>query len=162
MKLTIFSAVISSVANVSIMPCTSRLLMVKTYVIPPLFEALLTSKKFQSCPSCDKVFEELKDIEMPEMDRDDASEADDEDNGTKRKGQKLPKIAEDSKGRDLNGFEPRSHSTWLPLSDKDKIKLVPSSKTAVLKSLLLSGFRESPLDKVSFECPRLTFEYLRH
>lgn len=48
------------------------------------------------------------------------------------------------------GFEPyTAHSTWLTHSDRDpNFPLVPSAKTAALKSVLLKGFTEAPLDKV--------------
>lgn len=55
-----------------------------------------------------------------------------------------------SKGRDLRGFEPMTKdSSWIELSDIDEdFPLTPSSKTTALKSLLLKGFEEAPLDKV--------------
>lgn len=55
------------------------------------------------------------------------------------------------KGRDLMGIEPVTKcSQWINRSDHDpKFPLTPSAKTTALKAILLKGFTEAPLDKVS-------------
>lgn len=66
-------------------------------------------------------------------------------------------------GTDEMGFEPSSApSTWLSMSDDDpNAKLVPSTKVAVLKSLLLKGFEGAPMDKVRQQfCLEVIYEYL--
>lgn len=58
-----------------------------------------------------------------------------------------------SKGQDALGFEPGlgTGEAWVSRSDWDvDFPLVPSGKTAALKAILLKGFEEAPLDKVSF------------
>jgi hypothetical protein len=49
------------------------------------------------------------------------------------------------------GFEPFTKETWITKSDNPSgvFPLAPSAKTAALKSILLKGFVEAPLDKVS-------------
>jgi hypothetical protein len=50
------------------------------------------------------------------------------------------------------GFEPSAIGTWITKSDdpSKNFPLAPSAKTTALKSILLKGFVEAPLDKVSF------------
>ena len=49
------------------------------------------------------------------------------------------------------GFEPFTKETWITKSDNRSgdFPLAPSAKTTALKSILLKGFVEAPLDKVS-------------
>jgi SNF2 family DNA or RNA helicase len=49
------------------------------------------------------------------------------------------------------GFEPFTKETWITKSDNPSgdFPLAPSAKTTALKSILLKGFVEAPLDKVS-------------
>jgi hypothetical protein len=56
-----------------------------------------------------------------------------------------------SKGRDALGFEPKtSTSEWINKYDHDPdFPLTPSAKTTALKAILLKGFQEAPMDKVS-------------
>lgn len=71
------------------------------------------------------------------------------DNGRKAKKRR---IVEDSKGIDMMGHEPRTNSTWVPMSDYTPgFPLTASAKTAALKAILLNGFDEAPMDKVSFQ-----------
>jgi hypothetical protein len=114
--------------------------------------------EFFICPKCDGVFSEIAPHTGAKFDEDDADDDSLESNGSddtfselqpsvrskgKRKGKNGP-------GTDEMGFEPKSaSSTWLNMSDRDpNAKLVPSTKVTVLKSLLLKGFEEAPMDKV--------------
>jgi hypothetical protein len=66
-------------------------------------------------------------------------------------GHKKTKLAQNSRGRDAMGFEPFTKETWITESDNPSgdFPLAPSAKTTALKSILLKGFVEAPLDKVS-------------
>jgi hypothetical protein len=95
------------------------------------------------------LYEALEDIDIPEVDDDGTPEPENGPDGKNKRKRKLLPISEKSKGRDMTGFEPRSESTWINKSDEEEnFKLVPSAKTGVLKSLLLKGFEEAPMDKV--------------
>jgi hypothetical protein len=82
--------------------------------------------------------------------------------GRKGKAKKIAKKNNNnifSKGRDALGFEPglNTGEAWVSRSDWDAdFPLTPSGKTTALKAVLLKGFVEAPLDKVSFllfKCP---------
>lgn len=76
---------------------------------------------------------------------------------------KKNKLGPKLKGRDVLGFEPGSDCSWLVKSDYDpEFPLTPSSKTLVLKTLLLRGFAEAPLDKVCIPKSELHFLIFLH
>lgn len=99
------------------------------------------------CPNCDQIFTEAKSRDIaPDNDDDDDDNSQPRGRGRKKK---KPTISANSKGLDALDFEPAVESTWLEKSDNDpEFSLTPSTKTAALKSTLLKGFDEAPLDKV--------------
>jgi hypothetical protein len=68
-----------------------------------------------------------------------------------------------SLGLDALNFEPKTKGeTWVTKSDcTPDLPLMPSSKTTALKAILLKGFDDAPLDKVSvlFLVPVSRFQY---
>jgi hypothetical protein len=107
------------------------------------------------CPSCDLMFSEIKpydgvhfddEMDSPLLGEDEASHSQSSRRSKSNRGNK----DKSGPGTDEMGFEPKSKSsTWLSMSDRDpNFKLVPSSKTTFLKSILLKGFSEAPNDKV--------------
>jgi hypothetical protein len=108
------------------------------------------------CPHCDKVFTEATPYEGMQFDddEDDADSVNEEDAFAQSQGPGRSRIKRKSKngpGTDEMGFEPTSaSSTWLKMSDHHPdAKLVPSTKVTFVKSILVKGFQEAPMDKVS-------------
>ncbi|RDL39913.1 uncharacterized protein BP5553_04253 [Venustampulla echinocandica] len=105
------------------------------------------------CPTCNTVISQTFNPAghgIQEDDEQDAPEPGPKPRRGQGKQRRQKKVPENSKGRDAMGFEPYTpYSTWLTHSDTDSgFPLVPSAKTAALKSILLKGFTEAPLDKV--------------
>ena len=97
------------------------------------------------CPRCDKVFTEVTPFKGFKLEDDDGV-----DNAILSGRPRTKTKGKNGVGRDVLGFEPNSPpSTWLAMSDHDPdIKLVPSTKVTILKSMLLKIFDEAPMDKV--------------
>lgn len=105
------------------------------------------------CPTCDRIFTEVVPCEgMQSGDDYDGESVTSEDemleNQQSRRSRNKRNKA--GPGTDEMGFEPKTrHSAWLAMSDKDQNStILPSVKTAILKSILLKGFEEAPMDKV--------------
>lgn len=110
------------------------------------------------CPSCDRLFEHVTPYRGAHVSDDDgspqpSSPSNAASSSSNRGKGKNSTSTSTSKGRDAMGFEPMSEdSTWVQRSDTDAdFPLLPSTKTAALKAILLKGFRDAPRDKVS--CP---------
>lgn len=114
---------------------------------------------FWICPTCEKMFQNYTPLHAK-------SRGTDYDDMEGDSGAGSPIYSEMkiySKGLDMRGFEPQSDTTWVPKSDSTPgFKLAPSVKTATLKAILLKGFHEAPLDKVScghfFQVKRLSLD----
>ena len=101
------------------------------------------------CPTCDKIYTKLENVHTNEYPSPDPEDMDTQQSDNGRKSKKR-RIEANSKGIDLLGHEPLTESTWVPKSDyTPNFPLTPSAKTAALKAILLKGFDEAPLDKVS-------------
>lgn len=112
------------------------------------------------CCRCDKQFTEKSPYKGPQLskgyedddyeDEEEALEFDDVSQPHSTSKNRSKQKMKSGPGTDAMGFEPSSaQSTWLDMSDNDpEIELVPSTKVAMLKSLLLKGFEEAPMDKV--------------
>lgn len=106
------------------------------------------AQEYYVCPTCERMFTKLTPVTARPGHRDEYIDEDIDgfDDGKRRKN----RIPPNSKGIDMMGFEPPSESTWIPKSDSDpEFEFTPSVKTGMLKALLLKGFHEAPLDKVS-------------
>jgi hypothetical protein len=102
---------------------------------------------FFVCHICDKIFTEVTPYKGFQVEE----EADGNvDSSTSFEDSKSKAKKRDGPGTDVLGFEPKSPpSTWLTMSDRNPdIKLVPSTKVTLLKSILLKSFDEAPMDKV--------------
>jgi hypothetical protein len=81
--------------------------------------------------------------------QEDYSQQSTSESATNKKSKRGKQLNDSSKGRDALGFETQSDCSWLLKSDHDpEFPLTPSTKTLALKSILLRGFAEAPLDKV--------------
>lgn len=110
--------------------------------------------EFITCPSCNRIINGTEKVKRSpanhvafelEDDDDHASNA-----GRRDKDLKCGKLPAGSQGRDAFGFEPFTSETWVGRSDVDnEFPLTASAKTTALKSVLLKGFADAPLDKVS-------------
>lgn len=111
--------------------------------------------EFITCPSCNRIINGTERVKRSasshvpfelEDDDDDASSA-----GKRDKNGKYGRLPAASQGRDALGFEPFTSETWVRRSDvDDDFPLAPSAKTTALKSVLLKGFADAPVDKVYF------------
>jgi hypothetical protein len=112
------------------------------------------------CPSCDLMFTEIKpykgihlddEMDSPLLGEDEASQSQSSRRSKSNRGSK----SKSGPGTDEMGFEPKTTGgSWLGMSDSDpNFKLVPSSKTTILKSMLLKSFSEAPNDKVFTPIP---------
>lgn len=106
---------------------------------------------FFTCPTCHRMFTQITAINPTGLLEDDMTVSP---GGNSSQGSLTDRNGGqrgNGKCRDAMGFEPKfKHSTWVSRSDYDeKLPLVPSAKTAVLKGILLKGFQEAPMDKVS-------------
>lgn len=104
------------------------------------------------CPNCDRIFTDIVPYEGIRFDDDYDQESitsEDEmsDNQPSRWNRKKKK---NSPGTDEMGFEPKTkRSAWIAMSDKDReTSILPSVKSTILKTILLKGFDEAPMDKV--------------
>lgn len=114
--------------------------------------------EFLVCPHCDRVFTEITSHTAVQFDEDDADdgsvESNDSDDTFSRSQpsarSRAKRKIKNGPGTDEMGFEPKSaRSTWLNMTDRDPdVVPVPSTKVTILKSLLLKGFDEAPMDKV--------------
>lgn len=101
------------------------------------------------CPTCDKIYTKLESVHTNGYSSPDPEDMDTHQSDNGRKSKKR-RIEANSKGIDFLGHEPPTESTWVPKSDHTpNFPLTPSAKTAALKAILLKGFNEAPLDKVS-------------
>ncbi len=101
-----------------------------------------------TCPACDRVFTNTERVQRTQPIAEEDDYAENPKSSSRKKQIQGP--AGLSKGRDALGFEPStSDSTWVAKSDYDpNFPLTPSSKTTALKSILLKGFADAPMDKV--------------
>ena len=123
------------------------------------------------CPNCDRIFTEYtpytgKTYGDDDDDVDSENFEDDEQSDFHSNRRSKGRKARNGPGTDEMGFEPKTKSTWLAMSDKDpNFPLLPSVKTTILKSILLKGFEKAPMDKVlpniSSFILQLTFSELR-
>lgn len=112
---------------------------------------------YMTCPACDKIFASFKPYRGPQANDEDTMEGESVDNepgtgsGSGKGKKRRDKFGgSGSRGLDALGFEPKTtDSTWVAKSDRDEFPLAPSAKTAALKAILLKGFADAPLDKVS-------------
>lgn len=124
----------------------------------------LVDDQITVCPYCDNIFTHVHALELPPILRGDDEDVDSvspsqsqsqSQSRGKRKGKGRARDHEaalraadkiDSKGKDALGWEPKTpYSNWVSQSDWDPdFPLVPSAKTATVKSLLLKAFREPP------------------
>lgn len=117
---------------------------------------------YLTCPTCERIFTKCEkfrgftvaDEDSIDEESMDAPESASEPGRSQSKRRKLghgQNTSQGSKGRDMLGFEPSvKDSTWVRKSDGAGFPLVPSAKTAALKSTLLHGFKKAPDDKVCF------------
>jgi hypothetical protein len=108
--------------------------------------------EFITCPSCNRIINSTEEINRTSNSNALLDFKDNNDVNSRNKGNsgKSGSFHRYSLGRDVLGFEPHTEETWITLSDIDPdFPLTPSSKTTALKSILLKGFLEAPLDKVS-------------
>jgi len=107
------------------------------------------------CPSCDRMFQTASPFKGAHGDEDAGSQSDEDRPSPPGRHSSSKKKNNGSKGKDAMGFEPTTRfSTWVKKSDHDHtFPLTPSTKTAALKAILLKGFEEAPLDKVSSGFP---------
>lgn len=111
---------------------------------------------YLTCPACSKIFTSCRPYKGKGLHLHNDEEMDDSpdhtpgyNSGNKRYKRSKDGYEGDSKGRDALGFEPIvADSTWVSMSDTGEIPLAPSSKTAILKAILLKGFNDAPMDKV--------------
>jgi hypothetical protein len=109
--------------------------------------------EFITCPSCNRIINGTERVKRSasshapfelEDDDDDADSA-----GRRDRNGKYGRLPDGSQGRDALGFEPFTSETWVSRSDMDAdFPLTPSTKTTALKSVLLKGFADAPVDKV--------------
>lgn len=108
---------------------------------------------YMTCPQCNRVFNTHNRVPNPAaIDEDDNADRSNPGSSRSAGRSKKPLGHSGSKGRDELGFEPATptDATWVTKSDHDPdFPLAPSSKTTALKALLLKGFEDAPLDKVS-------------
>ncbi|KAE8441985.1 hypothetical protein EG329_004111 [Mollisiaceae sp. DMI_Dod_QoI] len=107
-----------------------------------------TGDDYMTCPACDRVFTNTERVQRTQPIAEEDDYAENPKSSSRKKQIQGP--AGLSKGRDALGFEPStSDSTWVAKSDYDpNFPLTPSSKTTALKSILLKGFADAPMDKV--------------
>lgn len=119
---------------------------------------------YMTCPTCDKIFASFQPYKGPQVNDDESLDGEGLEadrnipgsvgSGGKRKRNNDSFGGSGSKGCDALGFEPKvADSTWVARSDRDGFPLVPSSKTAALKAILLKGFNDAPMDKVRVISP---------
>lgn len=114
---------------------------------------------FFACPSCSRFFTEIMPVDSTSLLDDDmpppARGGESQSSQRSRNG-RIDGHGGDSKSRDAMGFEPKfKNSTWVSQSDYDeKLPLVPSAKTTMLKGILLTSFKEAPMDKVFTPMPK--------
>lgn len=107
-----------------------------------------------TCPTCQHIINSIKPVDAANLPHTVYNPFDDEDasgSGSRNgRGSQEKRIHDNKKGKDAMGTEPYTAETWLTRSDiDDSFPLTPSAKTAALKTVLLKGFKDAPLDKVS-------------
>lgn len=107
-----------------------------------------------TCPTCGCMVSSIKPVKPANLPINDPFNDDDASSGGgsgNARGSQERRIHDSTLGRDALGTEPYTAETWLTRSDIDEdFPLTPSAKTAALKAVLLKGFKDAPLDKVSF------------
>ena len=110
----------------------------------------LTSQQFNTCPTCDKVFENV----TPVQSKDGVEDNNPPTAGSQSKSSNSKRAkTRHSKGEDMMGFEPKTKdSSWVSQSDyDDDFPLAPSAKTTALKGMLIEGFTAAPWEKVGYK-----------
>lgn len=131
--------------------------------------------QYPTCPTCNIIISGTNLLSRTELGlgQDDDDDASSSQGGRRRGGSaksakaksgKEKRVPKESKGRDALGFEPyTADSTWIMHSDDPRFGFTPSAKTTALKAILVKGFMEAPLDKVSvsisagWEGPNVSF-----